>query len=57
MKNKGVATDIEVEQWPAQVIQGKDPQLEKAIQVVLEQLKANPPKKMETPPYPIKTKN
>lgn len=57
IENEGVAPDIEVEQWPAEVIKGKDPQLEKAIQVVLEQLKANPPKKMETPPYPIKTKN
>lgn len=57
IENEGVAPDIEVEQWPAEVIKGKDPQLEKAIEVVLEQLKANPPKKMETPPYPIKTKN
>ncbi len=57
IENEGVAPDIEVEQWPAEVIQGKDPQLEKAIEVVLEQLKANPPKKIETPPYPIKTKN
>jgi len=57
IENEGVAPDIEVEQWPAEVIQGKDPQLEKAIEVVLEQLKANPPKKIETPPYPVKAKN
>jgi len=57
IENEGVAPDIEVEQWPAEVIKGKDPQLEKAIEVVLEQLKANPPKKMETPSFPVKSKN
>jgi len=57
VENEGVAPDIEVEQWPKDVIAGKDPQLEKAIEVVLQQLKENPPKKMERPPYPIKTKN
>ena len=30
--------DVEVEQWPADVIAGKDPQLEKAIEIVLEEL-------------------
>ncbi|MFZ2283653.1 MAG: PDZ domain-containing protein, partial [Lutibacter sp.] len=57
IENEGISPDIEVEQWPEEVIKGKDPQLEKAIEVVLGQLKANPPKKMETPPYPVKTKN
>ena len=31
VENVGVAPDIEVEQLPADVINGKDPQLEKAI--------------------------
>lgn len=57
VENEGVAPDIMVEQWPKDVIAGKDPQLEKAIEVVLQQLKENPPKKMERPAYPIKTKN
>ena len=35
LKMSGVAPDIEVEQWPADVINGKDPQLEKAIEVAL----------------------
>lgn len=56
IENEGVAPDIEVEQWPSEVIQGKDPQLEKAIEVVLEQLKSNPPIKMNTPSYPVKGK-
>lgn len=57
IENEGVAPDIEVEQWPELVIKGHDPQLEKAIEIVLEQLKINPPKEMKRPPYPIKTKN
>ena len=57
VENEGVAPDIEVEQLPELVIQGKDPQLDKALEIALQQLKENPPKQMERPPYPIKTKN
>jgi tricorn protease len=56
VENVGVPPDIEVEQWPAKVINGHDPQLEKAIEVILEELEKNPPKKMKRPPYPIKVK-
>jgi tricorn protease len=56
VENVGVAPDIEVEQVPADVIAGKDPQLEKAIEVVLEQLEANPPKEPVRPPYPIRVR-
>jgi tricorn protease len=56
VENEGVAPDIEVEQTPADVINGRDPQLEKAIQVVLEELKKNPPKQPQRPPYPVKSK-
>jgi tricorn protease len=56
VENEGVPPDIEVEQWPAEVAAGHDPQLEKAIQVVMEELKANPPKKLVRPPFPIKVK-
>lgn len=57
VENEGVAPDIEVEQWPELVIKGHDPQLEKAIEIALKELKANPPKSMKTPPHPIKVKN
>jgi len=57
VENEGVAPDIEVEQDPAAVMAGKDPQLEKAIQVALEQLKANPQVTPERPPFPVKTNN
>jgi tricorn protease len=57
VENEGVAPDIEVEQLPELVIQGKDPQLDRALEIVLKQLKKNPPKQIERPPYPIKTKS
>jgi tricorn protease len=56
IENVGTPPDVEVEQWPADVIQGRDPQLEKAIEIVMEQLKANPPKQMKTPAYPIRVR-
>jgi len=57
IENVGTPPDIEVEQLPSQVINGHDPQLEKAIEVLLEQLKTNPPKKWPTPKFPDKTKH
>ncbi|HSG01322.1 MAG TPA: S41 family peptidase, partial [Vicinamibacterales bacterium] len=56
VENEGVPPDIEVEQTPADVIAGRDPQLEKAIEVVMEQLRANPPADPERPLYPVKGK-
>jgi hypothetical protein len=40
---------------PADVIAGKDPQLERAIAIVMEDLKKNPPVQAKRPPYPVKT--
>lgn len=57
IENEGVAPDIEIEQWPKEVMRGKDPQLEKAIEVILEELKKNPPSYPERPDYPIRNKN
>ena len=45
VENVGVPPDIEVEQDPAAVAAGKDPQLDRAIEVVLEELAKNPPPK------------
>lgn len=56
VENVGVAPDIEVEQWPADVIEGRDPQLEKAIEVALDELKKNPPAVPVRPPYPVKVR-
>lgn len=37
-----------MEQWPADVAAGRDPQLEKAVEVVMAELKKNPPKNAST---------
>ncbi|MEP6738111.1 MAG: PDZ domain-containing protein, partial [Chryseolinea sp.] len=54
VENVGIPPDIEVEQTPSEVIKGKDPQLEKAIAVALEELKKNPPEEPKRPAYPVK---
>ena len=56
VENVGVAPDIEVEQTPADVIAGKDPQLEKAISIVLSELEKNPPLNPVRPPYPVRVR-
>ncbi|MFN7574793.1 MAG: PDZ domain-containing protein [Planctomycetota bacterium] len=56
VENEGVPPDIEVEQMPADVIAGRDPQLEKAIEVVLKQLAENPPPQYKKPAYPIRAR-
>jgi tricorn protease len=54
VENVGVPPDIEVDQSPAAVIAGHDPQLEKAIEVVMAELRKNPPKVVKRPAYPDK---
>jgi tricorn protease len=49
-----VPPDIEVEQTPADVIAGKDPQLERAIQVALEALAASPARVPQRPKDPVR---
>ena len=56
VENVGIKPDAEVEQLPADLINGKDPQLEKAIEVALKELEQNPPEKPVKPPYPIRVK-
>ena len=57
VENEGVAPDVEVEQWPAEVIKGRDPQLEKAIEIALDELKKNPQTEPKRPPYPKRAVN
>jgi tricorn protease len=56
IENVGVPPDIEVEQTPAEVIAGHDPQLERAVAVTLEALRKNPVVKPRHPPFPDKTR-
>jgi tricorn protease len=57
VENYGVDPDIEVELDPALWRQGRDPQLEKAVEVVLEELKKNPVPVHQRPAYPNYHKN
>nr|MDJ0520861.1 PDZ domain-containing protein [Planctomycetota bacterium] len=52
VENVGVAPDHEVIQWPKDIAAGRDPQLEKAVQVALEMLAKTEPKQRPgyTPP-------
>jgi tricorn protease len=52
VENKGVPPDIEVDLDPKLWREGHDPQLEKAIQVVMDALKKNPLPKYKRPAYP-----
>src|SRR4029077_14026492 len=51
VENEGVPPDIELEQTPADIIAGRDPQLAKAIEVARKELAANPPPTLQRPPY------
>uniref|UniRef100_UPI004048A66E S41 family peptidase n=4 Tax=Roseivirga sp. TaxID=1964215 RepID=UPI004048A66E len=50
-ENKGVAPDIAVRQDTKALSQGKDPQLERAVQELLRLLKENPTKAVTPPPF------
>jgi tricorn protease len=52
VENKGVAPDVEVEHDPYEIRKGRDPQLEKAVEIVMEALKKNPPPTPKRPDYP-----
>src|SRR3954470_21527022 len=52
VENHGIAPDIEVDLDPAAWRQGRDAQLEKAIEVVMQQLKEHPLPEIKRPPYP-----
>jgi tricorn protease len=55
IEGHGVDPDIEVENDPASVISGRDPQLERGIAEVMKALEANPKKLPPRPPDPVKT--
>ena len=56
VENEGVSPDIEVLDRPDLVVKGQDPTLEKAVEVLLEELKNNPPKKLVVPKPPDESK-
>ena len=50
-ENKGIDPDVEVDSRPDLMRNGKDPQLEKAIQIINEQLAKNPLPNPKRPAY------
>jgi tricorn protease len=52
VENEGVAPDIDVENTPKEVIGGRDPQLEKAVEEAMKQLQAHPVDRATKEPPP-----
>ena len=55
VENHGIppSPGYEVQQDPKAMHEGRDPQLDKAIAVAMQMLKANPPKKYVRPPFHV----
>jgi tricorn protease len=49
VENEGVPPDIEVEYTPADVLKGRDPQLERAVQEAMKLLEKNPVRRVPRP--------
>jgi len=56
VENVGITPDIVVQQTPALVAQGRDPQLERAVQEALRLLEANPVKLLAEPAPPVRVR-
>jgi tricorn protease len=56
VENYGVPPDIEVEQLPAEVNAGRDPQLEKGVEVALEMLRKQGIELKKQPPDPVRVR-
>jgi len=56
IENEGVAPDVEVEMTPRLVEQGRDPQLERAVEEALRLLEETPVRLREQPPDPTRVR-
>lgn len=54
IENEGVAPDIFVEQLPKDLLEGRDPQLEKTVKLLLEEIKTYPYQPLQKPKDPIR---
>ena len=52
VENHGIPPDVAVEELPKDVADGHDRQLETGVQLILDQLKANPLSDVAVPKYP-----
>ena len=53
IENEGVHPDVEVENYPKDVIDGRDPQLEKAVEIVMKDIQARPVLKQPADPVKV----
>lgn len=56
IENEGVAPDIFVEQMPKDLLEGKDPQLEKTVDLLLEEMKSYLYQELQDPKDPVRVK-
>ena len=52
VENHGIIPDVPVEELPRDVADGHDKQLETGVQMVMDELKANPIQAIPIPTYP-----
>jgi tricorn protease len=52
VENRGIPPDVEVELLPKDYAEGRDPQLEQGVQLVLDELKTHPVPELRVPAYP-----
>jgi len=52
VENTGTTPEVDVENWPKEVIEGHDPQLERAVEEALRMLKEKPVERRTTEPPP-----
>jgi len=52
VENEGVAPDIDIENWPKDVIAGRDTQLERAVEEAMRLLKLHPVDRATKEPPP-----
>lgn len=57
IEGSGVTPDVTVHQDPALLMQGKDPQLDKAIELELQHIREHPFTRPTPPPFPVKVKS
>ncbi|MBS3808205.1 MAG: hypothetical protein KGY60_11925, partial [Bacteroidales bacterium] len=56
IENEGVHPDVEVEMTPKEVINGGDPQLEKAVEMILDKLEDHKKPGVTKPDPPVRAK-
>ncbi len=54
IENEGVAPDVFVEQLPKDLLEGRDPQLERTVQLLLEEMKTFPYQEVKKPADPVR---